>query len=119
MGRATFNRDSAERIANVVRRVEAMPATPGRIQRRSGLAPDEAGSSIVPCKLTAKTDDTTYTGDIYADGTDATATETGVTIRVAGMATGTTLPYAVWFHATKEKWAGADAWTLVGVPRWL
>jgi hypothetical protein len=35
------------------------------------------------------------------------------------MAAGSTLPNNIPFHAHKEKWAGADAWTLIGVPRWL
>jgi hypothetical protein len=79
----------------------------------------EPWPKVFPCKLTAKTDDTTYTGDIYANGSDATASETGVTIRVRGAATGATVALGVFLAATKQKWSGADAWTLVDFPRWL
>jgi hypothetical protein len=118
MGKVFFSEESAARIADAVRRVEGSPAQGARIFRRGRVQSGEGGGGV-PVKLTEKNNDTTYTGDIYANGLDATATETGVTIRVSGMATGATLPNAVPFHAHKEKWAGVPAWTLIGVSRWL
>jgi hypothetical protein len=83
------------------------------------------GSPIAEVRLMGRTDATTYTGDVYANGNDAAATETGVTIKVHGMAATAVLPTGVntagsWFHATKQPWAGVSTWTIIlGIPRWL
>jgi hypothetical protein len=74
-----------------------------------------AGSS--PVKLTAKTNDTTYIGKVYGNGVDATATETAAVIRVREIAAGETIRFNVTFAASKQKWAGVDAWTLLEIPR--
>ena len=72
---------------------------------------------ISPVKLTSKVDDTTYLGDVYGNGTDAAATETGVTIKVEEIAAGETVRLGIRFSAHKQKWSGVDQWTLTEVPR--
>ena len=78
-----------------------------------------AGGAVAPVLLTAKIDNTTYAGDVYANGSDVAATESGVTIRVRDMASGETLPFTRWFSAVQQLWAGVSVWTLVEVPRLL
>ena len=83
-------------------------------------------ASVLPVKLTAKTNDTTYTGNVYGNGTDQAATESAVTIRVEGMASGETLPNAVVFHVARQSWptigGGAtrtEYWTIIAPPRYV
>lgn len=99
-----------------------------RQQRPLQLVPESVDLGtvqVVPVKLTAKTNDTTYTGDLYGNGMDQTATATGVTIRVYGVPTGKSLPTGVRFEAAKESWptiggsGRTDYWTLIGIPQIL
>lgn len=68
-----------------------------------------------PVKLTSKTDDTTYVGDLYGDGEDATATETAITIRISGtVASGETVPgvNSTFYPAWQQLWSGNNEWTI-------
>ena len=78
-----------------------------------------SGGGGTPVYLTAKVDDNTYTGNVYADGRHNTATETDATIKVGAIAAGETLPTSsayAWFVAHEETWdvAGTDTkqWTI-------
>lgn len=104
---------TTEQLRDRASNLERMPMVLGAIGDGGG------SGEIVPCKLTAKTNDTTYTGDLYANGSDTTASETGVTIKVRGLATGSSLPFATWFDSQQQPWTTGTFWTLVGVPRWV
>jgi len=88
------------------------------IAEPGGGASEAASGGSAPVQLTAKTDDHTYTGNVYK-GRHNTATETAVTIKVGAIASGETLPTSgdyAWFVAHKETWdvAGTDTelWTI-------
>ncbi|MFA5634531.1 MAG: hypothetical protein WC977_01370 [Anaerovoracaceae bacterium] len=105
-------------ISRRIRRVEeALQATP--LRTVIGGTAASSSADIAPVQLTAKTNDTTYVGNVYANGRHNTATETGATIKVGAIAAGETLPTSgayAWFVAHKEKWdvAGTDTelWTI-------
>jgi len=74
------------------------------------------GGGMTPVKITSGSG-TDHVGSVYANGVDAMATETGVTIKVLQIATGAVIPVNTLLWATKLKWAGTKQWT-VDVARW-
>jgi hypothetical protein len=62
------------------------------------------GSECFQVRLTAKTDDTTYVCNVYRNGVDLPATDTGVVIRVREIAAGETIRFGVTFAATMQPW---------------
>ncbi len=79
----------------------------------------EAGTRLVPIRITASgTAADICTADVYADGTDTTATETGVTVRVLQIHPESTIPTGTDLPAWKQPWGATDQYT-VDVPRFL
>jgi len=85
-----------------------------------------ATSSIKHVKLTSKTSEVIYVGDVYGDGEEAAPTEEDVDIHVHELLGGLTGPYIelpldTFYSASKQKWSGVSGpvleWTLVEVPR--
>lgn len=77
-----------------------------------GWHPASEMGGITPVTLTAKTNYNTYTGDVYGDGTDAAATESGVTIRILQISASETIPLPLTLPAWKQPWSGVAAWTV-------
>ena len=78
------------------------------------------GGGIVPVKLTSQSDDETYVGDRYDNGTDVAATVEDVLIKVRDVAADETLSFTPFYDASEQKWTILDepmlVLTLVGVP---
>lgn len=86
--------------------------------RQSGGSPaTEEGGGMTPVKITSGSG-ADHVGNVYGNGIDTAATETGVTIKVLQIATGAVIPANTYLWATKIKWSGTKQWT-VDVPRWL
>lgn len=71
-----------------------------------------AGGGIVPIKITGFVNNDTYIGDVFADGTDKTATETGVTIRILQVEAGGSLPTGTKLPAWRQPWADVFQYTV-------
>jgi len=65
----------------------------------------------VPVKITGRTNYNTYTCTVYANGTDAAATATGVTLRILDVATTETIPNNTYLPAWQQYWSGALQYT--------
>ena len=73
-----------------------------------------AASLVAPIKITSGGPGDTYVGNVYENGADVTATETGVTIKVLQIASGETVPANTWFLASKQWYSSMSVqyWTV-------
>jgi len=101
-----FTRESAGRIGAAVRRVEKMPQADAVI-RGNHKPRSVAGTALYWAEITAKTDDTTYTGDIYNDR-NADALASDVTVRVHDLAAGETIANGTFLPVALEPWTEGD-----------
>jgi len=66
------------------------------------------GGTVSLIKITSGGPGDTYIGNVYGAGKDATASETGVTIKILQIAVTDTVPSGTWLIAHKFAWAGTD-----------
>lgn len=69
------------------------------------------GGGMTPVMITSGSG-ADHVGNVYGNGTDTTATETGVVIKVLQIASGAVIPANTYLFATKIKWSGTKQWTV-------
>ena len=80
------------------------------------LSPDAGGAELTPVIVTGGTG-TNHTADIYADGLDVAATESGATLKILYIAATESVTVGERLGAWRQKWSGAEEWT-ADFPRW-
>ena len=112
--RENGERETCRRLRRIEERVQAVPL-------REAMGGSGGNGSAVLLKITGLHSDSPasgvrmYLGNIYANGSVATATTTGVTVRIPGIAANVTLPsYGTWADTgtcgaiqTTQTWTGA------------
>jgi len=113
-----FTKADHTRVGKTVIAYEGDPQG-GNPYRNKGRARGKGGgTTTVPIKIKSQVAYNNYTADVYADGTDAAATDTDVTVMVLEIATTETVPNDRYFFARKLAWSGTKEWT-IEVPRSL
>ena len=88
--------DLLQRISDLAARVSTLEGRSPSVLDLAGAGGAAAGGALL--RVTAGGPGLEYTADVYGNGDQATATETGVTVRIVNLDSSQTVPVGTWLH---------------------